>query len=179
MFRSSREASQKSSSKASDASSAYERLNSGRSVANSMLPAFMRPSGPPKSMSLFQAPDRPRSPVYTSFDRTRSISPDIDNFNTFFHSVFDPARDPSDILLKVRHRDIYREDLRSFAVGEPLTRGIIDGSLSIIKQLNHDFLIKDEANDKVIISSTEFSQGIFCNTKSTIFHAPTYVMKYE
>jgi hypothetical protein len=179
MFRNSRDLSQKSSSKASEASSAYERLNSGRAIASQLLPSFMRSTGPSKSITLFQSSERPRSPMYSSFDRPGSRSPDSDNFTSFFHSIFDSSRDPSDIVLKVRHRDIYREDLRTFASGEALTRGIIDGCLSIIKQLNHDFLIKDEANDKVIISSTEFSQGIFCNTKSTIFHAPTYVMKYE
>lgn len=171
--------SDKSSSQASESSSAYERLNSSKMVAANMLPAFLRPTNPPKSMSMFQAPDRSRSPIHTSLDRTRQNLPDLDQFSYFFHSVFDCTKDPSEILLKVRQRDLYREDLKTFAVGESLSRTIIDSCLSIIKQLNHDFLIKDEANDKVIISSTEFSQGIFCTTKTSVFHAPTYIMKYE
>jgi hypothetical protein len=171
--------SDKSSSQTSENSSAYERLNSSRMVAANMLPNFMRPNGPPKSMSIYQAPDRSRSPIYNSRDKDRPISPDMEQFTYFFHSVFDPNKDPSEIMLKVRQRDLYREDLRTFSVGESLTRSVIDGCLSIIKQLNHDFLIKDEANDKVIISSTEFSQGIFCTTKTSIVHAPTYIMKYE
>ena len=172
--------SQHKSSKGSDTSSAIERIRSNKNVMNACLPEFLRSSGQvPKSMSLYAASDRPQSPSHSSFDRAKSVSPDIDLYNSFSSSIFDPSKDPAEIILRIRERDIYREDLKSFSVGGSLTRGIIDGCLSIIKQLNHDFLIKDEANDKVIISSTEFSQGIFCNTKTSNFHAPTYVMKYE
>lgn len=191
------------SSKGSDTSSAIERIKSGRNIKNACLPEFLRSSGPPtKSISLYTAPERARSPV-SLFDRARSTSPDYDQkmmawctctrdnssrdkhvdclslYYPFISSIFDPSKDSSDILMRVRQRDLYREDLKSFASGEPLTRSIIDSCLSVIKQLNHDFLMKDEANDKVIIASTELSQRIFNNTKQITFHASTYVMKYE
>lgn len=168
------------SSKGSNASSAVERITSGKNMKNSVLPEFMRASNArPKTGAIYQAPERSRSPMFTSFERARSTSPDIEAAGGFIQSIFIPDADLSEIMIRVRQRDIYREDLRSFAARGMLTRSIIDASLSIIKQLNHDFLVKDEANDKVIISSTEFSQGIFCTTRNNTFHAPTYVMKYE
>ena len=176
----SRESPRLASSKGSGSSSAIDRITSGKNIRNAMVPEFMRATNaPPKSVIMYQAPDRSRSPLFTSFEKGRSVSPDFESSGGFIQSIFLPGADCSEIMLRVRQRDIYREDLRTFASGGLLTRSVIDGSLSIIKQLNHDFLIKDEANDKVIISSTEFSQGIFCTTRVNSFHAPTYVMKYE
>ena len=176
----SRDSPQFVSSKGSSNSSALDRIKSGNNIRNSMLPDFMRGSNQqPKSIIMYQAPERPKSPLFTSMDRSKSASPDIENYGGFIQSIFNQSKDPSEIMLRVRQRDIYREDLRCFSSGENLPRSIIDACLSVIKQLNHDFLIKNEANDKVIISSTEFSQLIFCTSKTNIFHAPTYIMKYE
>ena len=175
-----RDAPKVQSSKGSSLSSAMERITSGKNMRSSLIPDFMRPSSQiPKSMAFYQAPERSKSPIFSNYERARSVSPEIDLYGSYISLIFDPTKDASEIILRVRQRDLYREDLRSFASGESLARTVIDASLSVIKQLNHDFLIKDEANDKVIISSTEFSQGIFCNSKAPNFHAPTYVMKYE
>jgi hypothetical protein len=162
----------------SETSSAIDRIRSDKNMRNALLPQFMRSSASSKkSVAFYSSNDRGKSPVLSANDRSKSPSRDF--YEQFLQFIFNPSKDPSEILIRVRQRDIYREDLRTFTSGECLTRSVIDACLSIIKQLNHDFLIKDEANDKVIISSTEFSQNIFCTAKLSNFHAPTYVMKYE